>query len=147
VTVNDTLLALGRCVEGRHSPDIWDRLYYSDFVYAPLGATPRPVAFNESQQVHIDKVIEAVRFPVIVCLPPKSVVMENIAGERHQMAGVKDRAREIYNEYYKMAFVFGDAHKAFPEHRIVYDYTDETTFQRVLSEIEDYLEERQERMI
>ena len=146
VTVHDTMRALGLAVTGHRTPLIWDRLYYSDFVYAPLGTTPRPVAFNASQQAHVDKVIEALRCPVIVCLPPKNVVMENTASERHQMPGVKERIETIYDEYHRMTYRPGDARKAFPEHRVVYDYTLEVLEHPILDEIEDYLDERQERM-
>lgn len=146
VTVPDTMRALGMAVDGTTAPKIWDRLYYSDFVYAPLGTTPRPVAFNASQQVHVDKIIEALRCPIIVCLPPKPIVMENTSNERHQMPGVKERIEQIYDEYHRMTYRPGDARKAFPDHRRVYDYSDEGNDEHILDEIEDYLDERQERM-
>jgi hypothetical protein len=147
VTLPDTLRALSDAVHGVKPPAIWDRLYYSDFVYAPLGATPRPVAFNESQQKHIDAVIEALRCPIIVCLPPFRVVERNIMSERHQMEGVKERALNIWDEYYRMTYKVGDAQKAFPDHRVVYNYEDDLDcWEDVLNEIEDYLSERQERM-
>lgn len=146
VTVPDTMRAMGMAVGGTLSPKIWDRLYYSDFVYASLGATPRPVAFNPSQQVHVDKIIEALRCPIIVCLPPWEVVQAN-GGTKHEMPGVLANLERIYREYHRMTYAVGDARKAFPDHRVVYDYTDDgESWEIVMNEVEDYLDERQERM-
>lgn len=147
VTVPDTFRALKECVGGKGAPVIWDRLYYSDFVYAPLWATPRDVAFNASQQSFIDRIIEAARFPIIVCLPRRQTVLQNIRGERHQMPGVVERAEAIYDEYRNM--YKGEGLKPFPDHRIRYDYdTEEDSdygLDHVKKEIKDYLEEREER--
>ncbi len=145
VTVPDTMRALGWAVGGFNNPKIWDRLYYSDFVYAPIQG--RKVAFNDSQQGHVDAVIESLRCPIIVCLPPRDVVLVNVA-KVHQMDTVDENIGEIYDTYHAMTYRTGDAIKPFPEHRIVYDYTFtgiryETD---VLEEIEDYLDNRQERM-
>lgn len=144
VTVPDTMRALSMAVWGSTAPQIWDRLYYSDFVYAPLSVTPRSVAFNASQQGHVDKVIEALRCPIIVCLPPQDVVMSN-GGTKHEMEGVNENLLSIFTEYHRMTYRPGDALKAFPDHRIVYDYTLDGSFQLVLDELEDYFEDRQER--
>lgn len=150
VTVPDTMKAISQAVHGKDPPQIWDRLYYSDFVYAPLSVTPREASFNPSHQVHVDRVIEAIRCPIIVCLPPWRTVKLNLSSEHHQMPGVRERARDIWNEYYRMTYKVGDSTKPFPDHRIVYNYCQEPDgpagINQVLQEIEDYLEERQERM-
>lgn len=143
VTVPDTMRALRWAVGGHMNTMIWDRLYYSDFVYAPIQG--RAIAFNDSQQVHVDAIIEALRPPIIVCLPPWAVVAGNV-GKDHQMPGVMENFGEIYGRYQNMAFRTGDALKPFPDHRIIYDYTDDESYDKVLNEIEDYLENRQERM-
>jgi GTPase SAR1 family protein len=143
VTVSDTMRALGKAVRGRSGPLIWDRLYYSDFVYAPI--TERPVAFNESQQVHIDRVIDALRCPIIVCLPPFEVVEDN-AIRSHQMPGVATNISMIAETYHQMTHPTGGINfKPFPDHRIVHDYTNPDSLQHVLTEVEDYLEERKAR--
>jgi len=49
VTVPDTLRAVTCCVNAKdYPPTIWDRLFYSEFVYAPLGMPPRTPMFNGS---------------------------------------------------------------------------------------------------
>lgn len=143
VTVPDTMRALSCAVHGNEASLVWDRLYYSDFVYAPLQR--RPVAFSAVQQAHIDAVIEAIRCPIIVCLPPFEVAAMNSA-KVHQMTGVEENFETIYNHYRDMCYRVGDASKPFPDHRVVYDYTDDDTHEQVFEEIEDYLDNRQERL-
>lgn len=146
VTVPDTLRALGGAVHGKEPPIIWDRLYYSDFVYAPLSITPRDVSFNSSHQQHIDRILEALRCPLIVCLPSLATVRANVDTERHQMTGVRNNTVRIWSTYLGMCYIPDDAPKPFQEHRIVYDYTQGiTALGEVLQEVEDYLEDREER--
>lgn len=146
VTVNDTMRALGKAVRAANTTLIWDRLYYSDFVYAPI--QERPIAFNASQQTHVDRVLDALRCPIIVCLPPFEVVEANAAAV-HQMPGVDTNIAMIYYSYEKMVFPHTENNpvitKPFPDHRIIYDYTDPTSLAHVLAEVEDYLDERKER--
>lgn len=146
VTVSDTMRALGKAVRGKSGPLIWDRLYYSDFVYAPI--TERPVAFNASQQCHIDRVIDALRCPIIVCLPPYEVVEVN-ATLSDQMPGVPANISMIYACYRNMAYPHERAcpriSKEFPDYRLVYDYTNQDSLKHVMNEVEDYFEERKER--
>jgi hypothetical protein len=116
VTVPDTFKALCAAVEGRDSPLVWDRLYYSELVYPQV--TGRKREFSPHQQVHIEALIAAIECPVILCLPPREVVLKNILADRHQMPGVKERSVEIYALYYHLLERF-----RFPEGVILYDYT------------------------
>lgn len=143
VTVSDTMGALAHAALGKWPVRVWDRLYYSDFVYAPLSVTPRQVAFNSSHQSHIDALVEAMRVPIIVCLPEFEVVLANTQ-DTHQMAGVKKNLLAIWNSYDDMTYARGTL-KPFPDHRIVYDYTDPLSHTDVEVEIEDYLDNRHER--
>lgn len=152
VTVPDTYRALEHAVRGKGwqtdhgvGPDpvyIWDRLFYSEFAYAPLGMPPREPMFNLSQKVHIRRIIEALRCPVILCLPPLLDVKRNVLVEE-QMPGVLDKVEQIYNEYQAM---LEDGH--LPQQTIVYDYTREDHRERymlILAIIYTYIKMRRER--
>jgi hypothetical protein len=146
VTVPDTFNALCQAVEGRQPAKIWDRLYYSELVYADL--VGRPVEFNAAQQVHIQTMIEALRCPIILCMPPLGVIRANVANEaRSQMKGVRENIDQIYDRYLDL---FQGQH--LPDHTILYDYTYDAARQRgalqfeaIKDEVEDYLENRKER--
>lgn len=99
VTVSDTMRALGMAVTGQAPPKVWDRLYYSEFVYAPIQG--RDVAFNLMHQRHINAVLDVLKPPRIMCLPPWEIVEAN-AGKVHQMDGVNDNLEKIYRFYSRM---------------------------------------------
>jgi thymidylate kinase len=141
VTVHDTMKALSDFALSHGKINIWDRLFYSELVYAPLGMPPRKVEFNEAQQMHIRRIIDSADFPVILCLPPKQVVIENILEERHQMEGVREKAGAIYDAYHRLW-----SEQVFPERTMLYDYTmDAIAFPAVRNEVQDYIESKRER--
>jgi len=134
VTVMDTMRALSDFAVSRGKVTIWDRLYYSELVYAPLGMPPRNIEFNPSQSEHIQGIINATDFPVILCMPHWEAVEENIMKE-HQMSGVKENAKAIYDMYHAL---FHEG--VFPERTVLYDYTrgmDE--YEDIAGEVEDYI--------
>jgi hypothetical protein len=141
VTVSDTMQALIGAVDGRQPTRIWDRLYYSELVYADL--VGRPVEFNATQRSFIQRTIEALRCPIIVCLPPFKVVRAN-AAKAEQMKGVNENLGAIYAQY-KERLIDG----TFPDHTLVYDYTyraDESPdLSEIVTEVKDYLDERSDR--
>lgn len=150
VTVSDTMRALTQAVDGRGPAVIWDRLYYSELVYADL--VGRPVEFNATQQSFVQRIIEALRCPVILCLPPFKVVKAN-AANAEQMKGVNENLRAIYDAYW-------DLHdeEVLPAHTRLYDYTRSTaqelqggghvlfsSYDEIVNEVKDYLDERSQR--
>lgn len=134
VTVPDTYTALRYAVNPYDHPRIWDRLFYSEFVYAPMGG--REPRFNLAQTKFIREMIEAMRVPVIVCLPPLPDVKKNVLVE-DQMDGVVDKISLIYTSYTRMLRDgwFGPA-------VIVYDYTRQNVneqYNQMSEKIDDYL--------
>ena len=142
VTVPDTFRALQWGVNlERPTTFLWDRLFYSEFIYAPLGMPPREPMFNMYQRTHISRVIEAIHAPVIVCLPPLETVLDNMAEEREQMEGVRERIEEIYTGYQSML-----EDDWFPESTILYDYTNfdaDDQMAAILQEVQDYIHFRE----
>lgn len=138
VTRQDTYRALGMAVTGG-APQIWDRLFVSEFVYADI--VGRPCEFSSTERDFVVRVMNALRFPMIVCLPPYEVVREN-AGAAHQMKGVKEGLGNIYLEYREGALPW-------PDNVVHYDYTGRTdgyaTLEEVEEEIEGYLGDRKAR--
>lgn len=150
VTVPDTFRALEHAVRGKGwhtdhnvNPDsvyIWDRLFYSEMVYAPLGMPPREPMFNAAQQQHIHRIIEALWCPVILCLPPLTDVKRNVLVEE-QMPGVIDHVVDIYDSYVSM-WENGE----FPRQAVLYDYTTQQDgYDKIVSGIRAYIETRRER--
>jgi len=142
VTVPDTMKALAQYALSQGPVTIWDRLFYSEMVYAPLGMPPRDVMFNPSQQGHVQRLVNGGDFPVILCMPPKEVVLANIADEgRHEMPGVKAKAEAIYDEYRRLQDLI------FPDRTALFDYTGTRGVPReeIYADIHDYLADKRER--
>ena len=140
VTRSDTYRALGAAASGAEPVRVADRLYYSDLVYAP--ATGRPCEFSPIEQGFIERVINAINCPVIVCMPPIGVARAN-ALKDDQMDGVNDNFGTIYAGYAALLEA-----ERFPEHALVYDYTQDTDGQEgleVQNYIDEYLMERRHR--
>ena len=118
VTVEDTFNALSEAVRCRKGEaKIWDRLFYSEFVYAPV--TDRDCAFNEDQQSYINRIIQYLGIPIIICLPPLEVVKQNLGDK--QMEGVTENIDQIYELY-------ADAEWWPPA--MLYDYTGQAPLRR-----------------
>lgn len=99
VTRQDTHDALGLAVKATEPPVVWDRLFYSDFVYAPI--THRDVAFPPAEIDFVQEIIDALGCPLIICLPPLEVVEENVAKAK-QMKGVNENVPKIWKAYKAM---------------------------------------------
>lgn len=137
VTVPDTFRAIRCELEGwgpgtRALPTIWDRLYFSDLVYAPI--QDRDVAFSHEERRFIEDAVRNLGIPVILCYPPWEVVEANERGT-HQMEGVHDNLERIYTSYNFMIRV--------PHCR--YDYTNPEDRPKVREYINDYLRRRKSR--
>jgi thymidylate kinase len=134
VTVPDTFRALRLALEGGNGlPTIWDRLYFSDLVYAPIQG--REVAFSREERYFIEQTIIALDIPVILCVPPWKTVMENEAGT-HQMEGVHENLRRIYNAYSSGFAVRVPTY--------TYDYTS-SKFEDLTAQIDRYLRRKKAR--
>ena len=140
VTRGDTYRALSLAVHGTERPLVWDRLFVSEFVYHDINPR-RPCEFSHFERDFVMEVLNALKCPVIVCLPPFDVVKEN-AMNAHQMDGVKNSLWRIWE-----AYAMGDL--PWPENHIYYDYTHQipnsATLTEVEEEIEGYITERHRR--
>lgn len=140
VTRRDTYSALAWAVRARGNPLIWDRLFVSEFVYHDV--VDRPCEFSDFERHYVLDVMNALAFPMIVCLPPWETVQANVEGT-HQMKGVKEGLHEIYNRYENWKLPW-------PQNTIWYDYTGQrnheyATLDEVEDEVAGYLEQRKER--
>lgn len=138
VTVPDTFRALGEAVDGREVPKVWDRLFYSEFIYAPV--VGREPEFKPQQAIHIEQLIEVMGCPIVLCLPPIEVVKENIT-QADQMKGVHENIDTIYQGYLQLW-------ESLPSQAIMYDYTDPAAdlwLAHIKSYIASYNTLRQER--
>lgn len=96
VTRQDTYTALGAAVKGDEPVRIWDRLFFSEMVYAPV--VGRECEFSERESVFIRRVMNAMGCPIIICMPPFEVVRKNVEGT-HQMTGVAENLDKICAHY------------------------------------------------
>lgn len=154
VTRQDTYTAMGEAVKGTSPVRIWDRLFYSELVYASI--VGRSIEFNHTEQTYVRRMLEGLRCPIIVCLPDYPTVERN-ARSAKQMDGVNENLVAIYNSYVRLC------DGLFPEHTLIYDYEtgaegrvgymqDRGPYQfaftplaSIKDDIADYLEERRER--
>lgn len=128
VTRTDTYRALAQAVQGDAPAQVWDRLGLpSDFVYHRM--MNRPCEFQDVERAFILQVMEALEMPMIVCIVPFDVAVEN-CNEGHQMKGVNENFREIYMRYASSDFPH-------PSNTIFYDYTGTTNHTATLGDIED----------
>jgi tRNA uridine 5-carbamoylmethylation protein Kti12 len=142
VTRQDTYTALGHCANPSEPAQVYDRLYYSELIYAHI--VGRPCEFSPSEQMWVERMIEATHCPVILCRPPFAAVEAN-AHATHQMRGVNEHLEQIYDDYNAL---YED--ERFPAGTIVYDYTGSdpkacASVPEVFEEIGGYLDERTER--
>lgn len=153
VTRKDTKVALAHAVKASEAPLIWDRLFFADFVYAPVQG--RPIAFTPMESTVVQGIIDLLACPIILCCPPLEEVAKNITKEK-QMAGVKDNIVTIWSEYNKMFMPDGLFYKPNVFPALHYDYTGSfpgkvhgapwtDSVNIVIDHIEEYLEGRKER--
>lgn len=103
-TVERTYDAIGRDLNPMKPPLIWDRMFYSELVYAPVMG--RKIAFGKHVS-YVHRLIEYTQSPVIFCMPPLENVVANCeATEQHEW--VTDNVQEIYARYSKLLVQFGN---------------------------------------
>lgn len=127
----DTFSAIHNMFSAVEPPLVWDRLGpWSDPIYAPLMG--RDTAFTPREI----KAIRAMRYflhvPIILCLPPLSVVRANVEGS-HQIKAATDHIDVIYRAY-RDGMIY----------TLLHDYTQDN-IDPVAGLIESYLHNRKER--
>lgn len=140
VTRQDTYTALSEAVKGNELPQIWDRLFFSELVYAPMAE--RKPEFSEEESITIKRVMQALGIPIIVCLPPFKVVEKNIE-DTEQMSGVHKNIGAIWQHYtglftsmpWVMWYDYTQTHDG-PGHK---------TYDEILESLQYYLEDRKKR--
>ena len=116
-TRQDTYTALSEAV-GSHEPvKVWDRLFFSEFVYCQV--VGRECEFARPEEEFIRRVLDALECPMIFCMPPFDVVEANVHKEK-QMKGVRKGIEETYQKYENIAEQMVIAPKPFG---MLYDYT------------------------
>lgn len=139
VTRQDTYRALSAAVLGQEPVEIWDRLGVpSEFVYHDL--VGRRCEFTTHETEFVLGVMNSLKMPMIVCVVPYSVAEANCHKE-HQMKGVNENLRTIWNRYANLMIPH-------PDNTVVYDYTGQlghATLQDIEDEVEGYLMLRKER--
>lgn len=134
-TRQDTYTALAGAAKHNLPPVVWDRLYFSEFAYYRV--VGRPCEFSPHDQIIVERMIPAVAL-VIWCLPPFSMVKDNVA-KSHQMKGVKKNLYDIYTSYELM---FSRAVMSGVGNHVKYDYTRENSVREVQKTVGDYIELR-----
>lgn len=148
VTFPDTMRALAEAVispdmdEDKMSksqrPIVWDRLFFSDFVYAPI--QNRPVAFGPECKMFVLNMLEALKAPIIYCRPPQEVILSNVEDEdKHQMEGVRENVDKMIHTYDQLL-----RHSKGHLNLIEYDYTEPGAHYLVFAQIEAYMSLRKE---
>lgn len=140
VTRQDTYRALAHAVEGHKAPYIWDRLFYSEMIYAPV--VGRQMEFTLGEQTWVRRVLAAIGIPVVVCRPPLEVVKENTS-RTHQMDLVADNIDAIYRSY-TGAFI-GHPHVMWFDYTNTYDMGEYHTYSELVERLSHYIRSRGER--
>lgn len=136
VTRPDTYNALADAILGG-SPKVWDRLYFSEMVYAPV--VGRKCEFNAYERAMVEGVLRALKCPIIYCCPSFEVVRTN-AAKAKQMSGVNENIAAIYADYERLF-----EHRA-GFHSLRYDYTQEPV-DKAMDFVDFYLSQRKQREI
>lgn len=134
-TVARTYDAIARDLNPDNPPLMWDRLFYSELVYAPIMG--RPNAFG-SRTNYVHRLIAYTGSPVIFCMPPLETVVANVATtKQHEWVAGNEEA--IYNRYRTMFTRYGNANT------YLWDYTaddDDRQWPRLVNSLRGYVNRR-----
>lgn len=143
-TVPDTFRGLARAVRCVEAPYIYDRLFFSEMVYAPI-LRGESAQFNVGQIGFVTNILEACRFPIIICCPDWEVVESNLNEPQHQLEGVREKAAEIYQAYINL---FEKLVQNWEGLSVTgYDYTDADSLEEVYQVVESFLSEYNSRKV
>jgi thymidylate kinase len=97
-TVDETYEALAMDVDPREPPLVWDRLFYSELVYAAV--QNRPCAFGTQALDYVNLQLRAQHAVVIYCRPPLDTIELSIAADPDkQHDWVAGNVEKIVNRY------------------------------------------------
>lgn len=114
--VADTVKAITQAADYRTPVKVWDRMgNFSDPIYANVRHEITP--FSAHALIHLRSLLSAIQVPIILCLPPVEVCVEN-CGLTPQREWVKHNEARIWYDY-RRALRQG----VFPGNTMVYDYT------------------------
>lgn len=147
VTKPDTYGAIREAIKADHPPRVWDRLFFSEFVYWDLVGRRKP-EFNIQDKEIIPQLIAALFAPVIWCLPPKGEVFENVLKDK-QMSGVNENIEKIYDRYQKMLLNDTLITRVPRMNFMIFDYTNtkvsSTSKTEIFSQVDQYIERKNRR--
>jgi hypothetical protein len=136
VTVPDAYRAMNEAIRATKKPFVWDRMFFSEFMYYQL--TGGECRFSEGQRQMFIRLMEVLAHPIILCLPPVSVCLENIKGD-------DDPKHKKFNDALPQIYVaYAHLYKWMPAQTIIYDYTTEPP-DRVFQIVNAYLDLRRNR--
>lgn len=134
-----TYTAIGEAFKGT-KPLIHDRLFYSEMVYGPL--LRNYVKFHPMEAEFIHRAFLTLQCPIVICLPPFTVVENNVHNTQDHLDGVNERIEELYGGYLAHVADLMQTEANF----VVYDYTrGEKDYDPLVERIERYLEARRTR--
>ena len=112
VARQDTYNAIGEAVKGFDPVRIWDRLFFSELVYAPVMGrkgrfrkrqftnTGRECQFTNTEERYVYRILDALRCPIIFCIPPEETVLKNVEDVKDpERADVRENTQEIFRSY------------------------------------------------
>lgn len=137
-TVADSYEAVHAAVIGWRPPLIWDRMFYSDPIYAHI-VRDEESRFGPRQVEYLHRLVLSMEAPVILCLPDLDVVRENVKKD-HQLEGVVDNIDHIWQAYHNLMHRMS-GHPGL----IVYDYTVKGRIPEIVTQLRDYLDHRNRR--
>jgi hypothetical protein len=151
-----TYKGLTREVVGVRGPCLYDRFFFSELIYSSV--YERTCAFGPGEDLHIGRVLNACKIPVIFCRPPwEEIAKKWLQEEQETEDGVTAKNLAIYNKYIAWGEVLMRRGKNNREFRlgiphdyalppvIWYDYTNPKDYPRIKTEVLKYLSYRAKR--
>lgn len=133
-TTQRTYDAIGRDLNPAVPVLMWDRLFYSELVYAPIMG--RPNAFGTTSN-YVHRLIAYTGSPVIFCRPPLEVIIENVAKTK-QHSWVAGNEEAIWKRYNQIIERFAGPNV------LLWDYTDgdDRQWPRLVNTLRLYINKR-----
>jgi thymidylate kinase len=123
--------ALGFAVAAHTPVVIYDRLFVSELIYGPI--VRHKLEFGSRERYQCEIVMAALGIPFVLCMPPKEIVLENLARGEQYARGLQAEIYQAYESYWPPLL-----------NTVRYDYT-QWDNRPVFQQIDFYLERRKER--
>lgn len=133
--------ALAAAASGNGVIRIYDRLFYSELVYGSI--LRNGSEFNDTERQYYYRMLQAMRTPVIFCLPPLDVVKDNVE-RSEQMLGVSTHIEPLYEMYWAIA----NEQRGDRPYSYIYNYTADRAlgqYQLLSARVGQYITERKAR--